>query len=289
MSIAADYELLKRIKETNDTFLREWDIEECIGRGSFSSVFRIVKRTGENCLYSALKLTEIDSCYMNQYRSEISALSALSGQRDVVRIEDFSEVTVDDDGYERKFVIMRMGLLNPLSDKGLSEAEVIKLGLQISEALIGCHTHEPHIFHRDIKPDNILVSDDGDYKLSGFSVSILSDAALLENSGMHGTPFFMSPEMHNFIGYDARSDLYSLGVTMYTLLNGGNAPFYDAAVGNLEGAQTAMRRRLDGEKFPVIEGVDSRLMDIIYKLCEPSPDDRYQTAQELHDALAGLR
>ncbi len=284
MAAGREFALYNRIKNSSDTFLREWDAVEFLGKGTFGTVYRIVKNTGGVEWNSALKIIELDDALADKYKSELVALSKMANQSHVVRIEDSSEVTMDDD-FERRFLLIRMELLNPLPKHGLSEAEVIKLGMQLSEALARCHSLKPQILHCDIKPDNILVSPDGDYKLSDFGEVRLMERSHASQSGGHGTPFFMSPEMHDYIGYDARSDLYSLGVTMYAMLNGGKVPFYD---GNTSSANAAIRRRLNGEDFPAIEGVSSRLMEVIRKLCAKSTADRYQSAQELNEALQNI-
>ncbi len=285
MATGREFTLFNIVKKSGNSILSDWDVVEFLGRGTFGAVYRVVKQAGVSELQSAVKITEINEEFEDKYRAEIAALARMENQPHVVQIKDFSEIDVNDLGFDRKFLVIRMELLEPLPKNGLSEPEVIRLGLQLSETLAYCHALKPHILHCDIKPDNILVSPDGSYKLSDFGEVRMMEKSHASRSGGHGTPFFMSPEMSSSTGYDARSDLYSLGVTMYALLNNGYPPFYD---GNEVNAQRAVNRRLSGERLPDIKGVSGVLMDIIRKLCAKSRNDRYQSAQELYDALISL-
>ncbi len=285
MATGRELALYNMVKASGESFLRDWEAVEFLGKGSFGAVYRAVKKAGESELQSAVKISEVDSAIEEKYRAEITALARMANQSHVVRIEDVAEIMVHDHGFDRKFFAIRMELLESLPPQGLTESEVIKLGIQLSEVLDYCHSLMPQILHCDIKPDNILVSSEGIYKLSDFSEVRMMERSHVSKSGGHGTPFFMSPEMSNSTGYDARSDLYSLGVTMYALLNNGYPPFYDGVEIN---AMNAVNRRLSGERLPVIKGVSSGMMAIVRKLCAMQPDDRYQSARELHKALVDL-
>ncbi len=286
MPAGAKYSYFERIKAAaQNTFLREWSIDQFLGSGSFGSVYRIVKRTGMGVSYSALKIIELNDRSIEKYKNEISALSSVANLSNSVKIEDYSEVTVDEDGFNRVFLVIRMELLEPLPKEGLSEAEVIKLGIQLCGTLAKCHDMRPRILHCDIKPDNILIGSDGNYRLGDFGEARLLDKSHASGSGNRGTPFFMSPEMHNYHGYDGRTDLYSLGISMYALLNGGNVPFFS---GDMSKANEALRRRLDGEPLPPIPGVSERMMKIVCKLSAFLPEDRYQTALEARSDLKAL-
>lgn len=280
------YAFFERIKSAaQDTFLREWNVDKYLGSGSFGSVYSIVKHTSVGTSYSALKIVELDEESIKKYRNEISALSSVTNLSYTVKVEDYSEVIIDDVDYSRVFLIIRMELLEPLPADGLSEKETVKMGIQLCDTLARCHNMQPRILHCDIKPDNILIGRDGNYRLSDFGEARILNLSRASGSGNRGTPFFMSPEMHGYRGYDSRTDLYSLGISMYALLNGGNAPFY---YGDMSGANEALRRRLNGERIPPIPGVSRELMKVIEKLCAYYPEDRYQTAAEAGGALKSL-
>lgn len=258
-------------------FISEWDVVRYIDRGMFGVVYEIVKnnkKLGEQ--HSALKIIELDEKSIEKYRDEIAALNSVRNHPHGVSIEDFSELHLDEGDFVRRYVLIRMELLNPMPKAGMSEADVIDMALAVSEVLADCHSQKRKILHCDIKPQNILLTDNGQYKLSDFGEAKFLDRTRGE-SGMRGTPLYMSPEMWHLKGYDERSDLYSLGVTMYAMLNGGCVPFYSPEMGE-EGKSEAIRRRLAGEKFPRIKGVRPELLRIINKMCEIDPNKRYQRA-----------
>lgn len=283
MSEKRKLNLFNRLKRDGITvdgsqcFISEWDVVRYIDRGMFGVVYEIVKnnkKLGEQ--HSALKIIELDEKSIEKYRDEIAALSSVRNHPHGVSIEDFSELHLDEGDFVRRYVLIRMELLNPMPKTGMSEADVIDMALAVSEVLADCHSQKRKILHCDIKPQNILLTDNGQYKLSDFGEAKFLDRTRGE-SGMRGTPLYMSPEMWHLKGYDERSDLYSLGVTMYAMLNGGCVPFYSPEMGE-EGKSEAIRRRLAGEKFPRIKGVRPELLRMINKLCETDPNKRYQRA-----------
>src|SRR5699024_9266757 len=127
----------------------------------------------------------------------------------IVSCEDF-KVVPHEDGIGGD-IFLRMELLTPLRqilrEKTLSEEEIIKLGKDISRALILCERE--NITHRDIKPANIMVSRFGDYKLGDFGVSKVMDHATYATA--MGTPEYQAPEVVHMEKYDHRADIYSLG------------------------------------------------------------------------------
>jgi len=137
--------------------------------------------------------------------------------------------------------------------------------------------------HRDVKPDNIFLSEEapayGDAKIGDFGI-----AAIIETSRpgtRAGTPDYMSPEVITGRGADVRSDIYSLGVTMYELLVGAK-PF-DPKLSDLA-FRTAIAQ---GESRPIsaYSHVDRRLQQIVQKAMNVDPDQRYQSGAELASAI----
>ena len=281
------FERLKRNGRTADgtvSFLNEWNAVRYIGRGTFGAVYEIVKShpmLGEQ--HSALKIIEMGDESAKRLKDEITALNSIRNHPHAVSIEDFSELMLDEGDFIRRYIVIRMELLRAMPKTGMSEDEVIKMGIDVSSVLADCHSRTPKILHCDIKPSNILLTENGTYKLSDFGEAKFLDKSR-GRSGMRGTPFYMAPEMMLMTGYDERSDLYSLGVTMYTMLNGGKVPFYTTEDNESE----AMRRRTSGEKFPNLKGVRPELLRIINKLCAPDPNKRYQNADRLNHDLRAL-
>ena len=146
------------------------------------------------------------------------------------------------------------------------------------------------IVHRDIKPDNILLSDSGEMKVADFGLAqvgamFTDEKAALTQTGMTlGTPLYMSPEQAEGKPLDHRSDIYSLGITAYHLLT-GSPPF--------KGDTAIVTALLHLNKLPEplhSLGLESppKLLDIVHRMIEKTPDKRYQTLGELLDDLKTL-
>ncbi len=113
-------------------------------------------------------------------------------------------------------------------DKRLSTAELRKLALSLLSGLSALHQNG--ILHRDIKPDNILLRNDGEFKLTDFSLALLSDAPkLTHHSAVVGTPAYLAPELARGKSPSERSDLFAVGVVLYESATGHN-PFYADAL-----------------------------------------------------------
>lgn len=259
-------------------FLSKWRPVELLGHGTYGGVY-LIERGGKRC---AVKIMRFGRKLIEHYKNEIEALTRIKNEKNAVDIYEYETVTVKQGSYSGKYLVIRMEYLNKLPEK-MTEDEVIELALQICSVLEVCHNGEPIIYHRDIKPSNILVTDSGTYKLTDFGEAKIAEQTR-NMSGFRGTPLYMSTEMHDFKGYDGRSDLYSLGVTMYALLS-GSAPFMREENGDMT---AAIRRRFSGEILPNIHGVSRRMMQIIRRLCMVDPADRYRTAADLAQVLRSL-
>lgn len=144
--------------------------------------------------------------------------------------------------------------------KTLSEDTVRKYGIELCNILNTLHSQNPPIIHRDIKPSNIMIADNRTLKLIDFDVSRTHKTSQTADTKILGTYGYAAPEQFGFSQSDARTDIYSLGVTMNTLLTGYNAK------GNL---------------------YKGKLSKIITKCTKMDPDKRYKDVMELKAALTG--
>ena len=290
-----------------------WTIGKYLGAGGYGKVYEIERTLSGVRERAALKVVsrpaddaEIEACYENgydqasmkasyeeeiqRYVKEYELMKGLQGQTNIVSCDDFAVVPRKDGIGGQIFI--RMELLTPLQkatmptkQSMLSESEVIRLGKDICKALILCEAR--HIIHRDIKPENILISKFGDYKLGDFGVARVQDHTT--NATKMGTHGYAAPEVEHGQKYGKEADIYSLGITLYWLLNNRRMPFLNAdepvtAMKN----QEALRRRYEGEKLPAPKNGSQKLKQIVLKACAYRPVDRYRSAQELYDALAEL-
>jgi eukaryotic-like serine/threonine-protein kinase len=154
--------------------------------------------------------------------------------------------------------------------------------LQVCEALAYIHGHG--LMHRDLKPSNIMVDEDRQVRLMDFGLAkfLADDAGLTADGRMVGTFRYMPPEQILGEPLDARADLYSLGVILYELMTG--RPPFDAKTPSVLWQQV-----LEVEPAPIL-GInlkgDPQLARVTHKLLRKEPDDRFQTAEEVYEALA---
>ena len=288
----------------------DWKIVREIGSGSYGKVYEIHRQNGIYLERAALKVIRIPQnqadleqlrmdgiqpeateAYLERHveeiRNEIGLMQRLIGHTNIVSYEDY--LIRKRTPYVGWDILIRMELLTALpawlSSHTMSEQEVIRLGLDISRALVVCH--EAGIIHRDIKPQNIFLNERGDFKLGDFGVS----RAMPGNGSVlsfKGTPSYMAPETFAMQSTDARSDLYSLALVLYRILNGGRVPFLDSTGFTPAQQEAAQRRRLTGEPLPDPEQGSPMLCRVLSIALAANPEVRYQTAEQFHRALKAV-
>ncbi|HNW87246.1 MAG TPA: DUF6273 domain-containing protein [Candidatus Limiplasma sp.] len=290
-------------------FWGSWVLDSFIGEGSYGKVFRIRREEMEKTTYAALKWitlpknrseldeyrteglmeNDVQRLYresVHRFREEIDLMSQLRGNSHIVNYEDHLILERKNEiGWD---ILIRMELLTPLNQRfreGMTVGDVVKLGLDICDALERCA--KVYVIHRDIKPDNIFISQFGDYKLGDFGVARSLDETATHLS-KQGTPVFMAPEVYLGKGkYDATVDLYSLGLVMHRLLNRQRLPFLpmnDEVPTHAE-RNTALETRLRGTPIPQPVDGGTELSKVICKACAADPHKRYRTAEDMREAL----
>ena len=170
----------------------------------------------------------------------------------------------------------------------MREEEAIRLGIELCSAQESCARE--NIVHGDLKPDNILVAEDGTFKISDFGEARVLEKTLLTAS-VRGTFSYMSPEVYHGRKSDARADLYSLGLILYRAMNHGKEPFLDSEqrVVSPREKEEAFNRRMDGEPFPPPSEASPGLGEIILKACAYYPEKRYENAASMKKDLIRLK
>ena len=154
------------------------------------------------------------------------------------------------------------------------------------------YAHKRAIVHRDMKPENVLISDDGMVKVTDFGIARLMDdpgvgGTATKTGTTVGTPQYMSPEQVASSKVDGRSDLYSAGIVFYELVT-GQPPF---TASEADGPFTLMAKHVQAPPKPpsVFQpGLDPTLEAIILKSLSKRPEDRFQTGQEFDDAISSV-
>lgn len=290
----------------------DWEVMEQVGVGSYGAVYCARKKTQTDCL-RAIKVIHlpVDASETNillreycseeyvrnyyhdlvkEYQKEIDVLNSLKDCPNIVSCEDFCiEPQENDLGWD---IYIRMEYLMTFDqnylDAQMDESNVIRVGIDICTALSACHAHG--IIHRDIKPDNILVSHDGEYKLGDFGVA-QNVSKTLGTTSIKGTYSYMAPEVYKGQRYDNRADIYSLGLVLYRLMNRNREPFVSTEKQILyyKDREEALKRRMNGEELPDPIDASPELNEIIRKACAFDPQNRYQSADEMLADLILLR
>ena len=289
-----------------------YNVDEEIGSGRFGTVYKVSKTNAAGTYVRALKHISIPTkkqytqilnsmggdrlkvdAYFNEILSRLvgeikinNDLSSL-GVKNIVRYYEHDIVERNNPkGYD---VYILMEYLTPLSDyvfqKEIKVKDVIKMGKDILTALIYCHNH--NIIHRDIKDDNIFVSEDGIYKLGDFGESKLNNNTSQATS-IKGTPNYIAPEVYmGEESYDETVDLYSLGTVLYKLLNKSRIPFLPKYPFKYtsEDENIAFSRRMKGDVPDLPYDAQNILGEAIIKaIC--GKNNRYKSDKEFYDALS---
>ncbi|HKH10549.1 MAG TPA: protein kinase [Rubrobacter sp.] len=170
------------------------------------------------------------------------------------------------------------------SDGPLDPTVVASLGLQISEALQAAH--ERGVIHRDIKPQNVLLTEGGEVKVADFGIARAASAATISQTGLIlGTAGYMSPEQALGKAASPRSDLYCLGVLLYEMLTGEQPYTADNPIA------VSMKHVTEAPRAPreVNPEVPEGMNALVLKLLAKDPQDRYANAAELSGDLRRLR
>lgn len=219
---------------------------------------------------------------------EVMLMYSLKMCKNIVSYQDFEFLEIFDTDSIAFVLAIHMFAYQDLNSiaktKGLSQLDIIKMGIDICSALEACR--EKGVIHRDIKPGNIFY-DDNQYLLADFGISRILEKGDLAHTSQ-GTPQFAAPEQFANLpgkkGYEHRVDIYSLGLTMYYLANNQKLPFYD----RLKNTDLAVKMRLTGNPIEPIEGVYPELNRIMLKASAFSADDRYQDAGRMKFDLWNL-
>ena len=231
------------------------------------------------------------SAFTQELAQEFALMSRFKGNSNIVSYENHQVIPHEDGiGWD---ILIQMELLTPLNrhvaEHGMTRRDVIRLGIDLCRALELCQKHD--VIHRDVKPENILVSKNGDYKLGDFGI-----ARMVKKAGSalsrKGTDAYMAPEVYKGEEYDGRADIYSLGLVMYRLLNGNRAPFLPPAPAYIspENREKAFMRRMSGkEALPVPLHADGKLAEIVLKACAYAQEARYEGPAQMRRALEALQ
>ena len=261
----------------------DWEEESVL------KVITIFERSGtENTLSKEYKNAYLEEKkeLCKKAEEEVRYMAKLSESPYIVRYLDFQFFDWEEErsfGCDLLIRMERLDTLRTLISQGNSytEQDVIQIGKEICQALVQCYKES--IVHRDIKPENIFRNSYGTYKLGDFGIARMIEESQ-KASTMTGTPEYAAPEQvnHNISQtYDYRVDIYSLGLTLYELLNENRLPFASSVSVKKE----EVILRIKGKQLEMPSKASEELGQVILKACAYDPRDRYQSAQEFLNAL----
>jgi serine/threonine-protein kinase len=260
-----------------------YEILEKIGDGGMAVVYRARdKLLNRPVAIKVLRPEYVtDANFVDSFRKESRAAASLT-HPNIVSIFDVGK---DGNVY---YIVMELVEGRPLSDiireKGpLDYRFVLKISEQIASALSVAHRN--NIIHRDVKPHNILITQDGHAKITDFGIArAVTDGTTVNDNTVKGTVHYFSPEQGRGMYMDERSDIYSLGIVMYEMLT-GQVPFdADNAVAI---AVMHMNDRMP-QPSKAVPGVPPALEQIIMKATEKHQVNRFKNADEMLDALRNV-
>ena len=264
-----------------------YEVKELIGSGGMANVYKAVM-LGQNGPVPAGTVVAVkvlrqeymhDPDLVRRFKNESKAISLLN-HPNIVKVYD---VSVNDD---LQYIVMEyvdgMTLREYLNQRGgrLTNRETVHFISQILKALE--HAHANGVVHRDIKPQNIMLLDNGQLRMMDFGIARISRAEnqLLNGKAM-GSVHYISPEQAKGDETDCTSDIYSVGVMMYEMLS-GHLPF-DAD----DRVEVAIKQISDKPKslHEIAPEVPNALVEITEKAMAKLPQNRYASAREMLDAL----
>ncbi|MFC1707488.1 serine/threonine-protein kinase, partial [Planctomycetota bacterium] len=282
---ATQAKYILRLQRTPDP-IHGYKLLERRGRGGMGVVYRAVQKSLKREV--AVKILAprfaAHARFLRRFFREAKLAGGLN-HRNIVSAIDFGE----SNGlfYYAMEYVDGWSVAEMLREDGpLDTDEALDVTLQMAKALD--HAAEQHVVHRDIKPENILVTPDGVAKLTdlGLSKQLTSDCSITTEGKTLGTPFYVSPELaRGTRDVDMRSDIYSLGATLFHMLS-GEPPFTGDNPASIMACHIAdepvpLRKRAPHVPRPV--------QKLVERMMEKDVDRRYQTADELIRDLVALR
>jgi serine/threonine protein kinase len=272
-----------------ERYIGKYRVKGELGRGGMGAVY-LAEQPGlgrEVAIKELIQSAATDPVALKRFLQEAQVMARTS-HPNLVQVHDL-ELTGETNYIVLEFVRGK-SLRDWLNRGAIPPPQVFAVMHGVLQALDYAHRHA--IVHRDMKPENVLLSEDGMVKVADFGIARLTDdtgvgGTATKTGTTVGTPQYMSPEQVASSKVDGRSDLYSAGIMFYELV-AGEAPF---TANESDGPFTLMAKHVQAPPKPPSlhrPGLDMALEEAILKSISKRPEDRYQTGQEFDDAISRI-
>jgi serine/threonine-protein kinase len=264
-------------------------VQRELGRGGMGAVYLAEQPgLGREVAIKELILSAVaDPVALKRFMQEAQVMARTS-HPNLVQVHDLEQIG------EANYIVLEFvrgkSLRDALNQGALPLPQTFAIMHGVLQALD--YAHKRAIVHRDMKPENVLLSDEGDVKVADFGIARLMDdsgagSTATKTGTTVGTPQYMSPEQVASSKVDGRSDLYSAGIMFYELVV-GQPPF---TASDADGPFTLMAKHVQAPPKPpsvLRPGLDMGLEEMILKALSKRPEERYQTGQDFDDAMTRI-
>jgi len=255
-----------------------------IGRGGFAAVYRAFQPAFERFVaVKVLDIADVDDAAQGSFQRECRAIGKLSGRPNILTVHE-AGVTATGKPY-LVMALAQESLEDRLDRQGpLPVPEAVDVGIKVAGALE--FAHRAGILHRDVKPANILISEDGEPQLADFGIARVASATVLSRSGLAFTPTHAPPEALEGKPPTPAADVYSLASTLFNLIAG-----HAAFVEDPDDSLFVVLARVGASPVPDLRprGVPDRLCRVIENAMAKDPQERPPSAEAFAAALAAAR
>lgn len=252
-----------------------------IGRGGFAVVYRArATAFDRDVAIKVLSRQRLDDRTRRRFEQERRTMGALSAHPNIVTIFDAGLLS-DSVPFLVMAYLPRGSLADQLAKRGpMPWSQAVPIGVKLAGALEAAH--RAGVLHRDVKPENVMVSAYGEPELGDFGIARVTDVSDTRSTEVNLSVPYAAPEIVNGDPYTQGSDVYSLAATLYALL-AGHPPFHVPD----EDSIIPMLMRISTDPVPDLRrhGVPGRVVTVIEQALEKSPRDRFDSARELGEAL----
>lgn len=271
--------MAKMIKLPAD--LRDWKVTSFVGEDNGCEVYKVSRKIDKNTAQNAIlrhafvgksNYTDEHAEYFTEEADFIESVKELDG------ISNYLDVYVQDNQNKETcdlyiFTEELTSLEELMKTKTFAEDEVVDFGIQMSEMLETLEAK--NIFHGNISPKNIFVTADGKYKIGGFT----------DFEGKIDDKSYIAPEVFRQENVDYTTDIYSVGIIMYAMCNGGKIPFESDSCDR----DSACKERFSGKAVTAPSEGDEKLKSVIVIACQPDNANRWKNAGNIKNALTSIK